>query len=334
MNFAYTYDDVQILPCTEPCEILSRKNVDVSTQLSTNIRLKVPFIASPMDSVCDDVMALTMYDFGGIGFLHRFMPFEEQVMKIKRYRRTTIGGTIGIKDGLKHAKMLADVGCRVVLIDVAHGNHREVIKLIQDIKKETTGVDVIAGNVATKDGAENLCAAGADAIRVGIGGGAMCTTRIQTGVGVPMITSIQECSMAAKAYRVPVIADGGIRYPGDVAKAIAAGADTVMVGRIIAGTKETPGRIINTQDGAFKVYRGSASYESKIDRGETNHVEGEATMVPIRGKVSEVLQDYIDGLKSSMAYVNASNIKEMQQKARFCLVTQSGIREASPHGKR
>jgi len=162
----------------------------------------------------------------------------------------------------------------------------------------------------------------------------MCSTRIETGVGIPNFTAVISCADVAKDFDVPVMADGGIRYAGDAAKAIAAGASTIMLGRAIAGTKETPGRIINTHDGAVKMYRGSASYESKIARGESRHVEGVATMVPIKGKVSEVLQSFSDGLRSALAYVNANDIPEMWKKARFVQVTHAGVVEASPHGKR
>jgi IMP dehydrogenase len=335
MNSALTYDDIQLLPCKETCEIQSRKDVNTSTRLSRNIILKVPFVASPMDTICEWQMAQAMGDLGGIGFIHRFISTEAQCKQLLDVSEEYRAGTIGAKDdAFENAWKLADVGAKVILIDVAHGNHINVIRLIEKLKASGFIPDIIAGNVATMSGTKNLIEAGADGIRVGIGGGSMCVTRMQTGVGVPMASSVKDCWQYARTHNVPIMADGGIRFAGDVCKAIACGADTVMIGKVIAGTKETPGKIMNTPEGAFKVYRGSASYEAKIARGEEDHVEGVNTLVPIRGKVSEVLRGFEDGLRSSMAYLNCKEIYEMQYNSEFIVVTAAGQREALPHGKR
>ena len=336
MNYALTYDDVQIRPCSEPCAITSRKDVDTSTWLSKNIKLRVPFVASPMDTICEWKMAQAIGEYGGIGFIHRFMSVDDQLEELLKVEQPYRAGAIGAREtAYDDAWFLEEAGIRAILIDVAHGNHMAVINLIKKLKDSGFIPDIIAGNVATAAGAKNLIEAGADGIRVGIGGGSMCKTRIETGIGLPSITSIEECSKLCSndPYYVPVMADGGIRFAGDVAKAIVAGASTVMMGSVIAGTKETPGRIMHTPEGAYKVYRGSASYESKIARGEDDHVEGVSTLVSIRGRLSEVLRGFEDGLRSAMTYCNAMTLEDLR-KAEFVMVTQAGMKEAMPHGKR
>ena len=193
----------------------------------------------------------------------------------------------------------------------------------------------MVGNIATREAAKDLCEWGADGIRIGIGGGSLCSTRIQTGVGLPMVSSVSDCVSVADDYDVPCMADGGVRMPADVCKGIVAGADTVMLGSLLSGTKESPGTI--TKQGMWpneilqKKYRGSASLESKTDRGESKNVEGYSTSTPYKGKVKRIVNDIMDGVRSSMSYVGAGNILEYQAKAEFVSVTSNGVSEATPH---
>ena len=204
------------------------------------------------------------------------------------------------------------------------------------IKNEVKGqFDLLVGNIATKESTRDLCDWGADGLRIGIGGGSLCSTRIQTGVGIPMVSSIRDCVYVADEYDVPCMADGGIRNPGDVCKGLASGADTIMLGSLLSGTKESPGEITKTgvwpNEVLQKKYRGSASLESKKDRGESKNVEGVSTTVPYKGKTKRIVNDIIDGLRSSMSYVGASNIEEFQSKAELIKVTNAGVVEAKPH---
>jgi len=335
---AYTYDDVQIIPCDEPCEIVSRRglNLDLTSRLSKNIKIPYPFIASPMDTICGPKMAKKMAEFGGVGYLYRFQNLDAQIAECKKNDLWTVHLAIG-KDDFDRIRRFIANGFKImsVLLDVAHGNHRDIIEMIEEFKKnpEFDHIDIIAGSVAHGEGAKNLVDAGADGIRVGIGNGSRCTTRLSTGVGIPTITSIRNVRESI-GDDIPIVADGGIRYCGDVAKAIVAGANTVILANVISGSKETPGRIISTDHGDFKIYRGSASYESKIERGESDMVEGVSSMVPIKGSVIDILNRFEDGLRSSMAYVNAKSMEEFYKKGKFCLVTNAGITEAKPHGIR
>ena len=334
-----TYDDVQIVP--KFSDIEHRKDCNTITRVSKNVWLDLPIVSSPMDTVTDYHMCLEMDRLGGMGFLHRFKPPFETANTIQHFRNNrpagTIGASIGVTgDYLKIAQLYVDNGAQVILIDVAHGHHKLVAKAVRSIKDEVKGTfDLVVGNIATKEAAEYLCESGADGLRIGIGGGSLCSTRIQTGVGIPMVSSILSCVVAADGYDVPCMADGGVRMPADVCKGIVAGADTVMLGSLLSGTKETPGVI--TKQGQWpnevlqKKYRGSASIESKTDRGESKNVEGYSTTVPYKGKVGRIISDVLDGLKSSMSYVGANNLQEFQSKCKLIKVTNAGVIEAKPH---
>ena len=223
---------------------------------------------------------------------------------------------------------MTKAGANVILIDVAHGYHKFVMDAIRNLKKTLPShVDVIAGNVATGDAAYNLEQAGADAIRVGIGGGSLCTTRIKTGFGVPNVTSLEDCKSAIK---VPILACGGIRNSGDIAKALAVGAKSVILGSLLAGTKEAPGAIIEKSNGLYKRYRGAASLETKSIHGQaTRNVEGESTIVPFKGGVKFVVEGLLDGVRSALSYAGAKNLSEFRPD--YVVVSNAGIREAQPH---
>ena len=235
---------------------------------------------------------------------------------------------IGVgEEGKLRADALVEAGANILLIDVAHGHHQNVIDMIKYCKDKFPNVDVIAGNIATAEAAEDLQNAGADGLRVGIGGGSLCTTRVKTGFGIPNVTCLEQISKVAK---VPVMADGGIRSSGDIAKALAVGAQCVMIGSLIAGTDEAPGNIIETRSGLSKRYRGSASLETKSARGqEQRNVEGEATTIPYKGGVSFVVKGLLDGVRSALSYAGSMSLDEYSP--RYVQVTNSGIREAQPH---
>jgi len=286
-------------------------------------------------------MCMEMDRLGGMGILHRFNEPFEIANTIQWFRNEkpdgTIGASIGVTvDYLKNAQLYVDNGAQVILIDVAHGHHKLVEKAVRSIKDEVKGTyDLLVGNIATEEAARDLCEWGADGLRIGIGGGSLCSTRIQTGVGLPMVSSIWDCVNVADEYDVPCMADGGVRSPSDVCKGLGAGADTIMLGSLLSGTKESPGKI--TKQGMWpnevlqKKYRGSASLESKTDRGESKNVEGYSTTITYKGKVKRIVNDIMDGLRSSMSYVGAKNILEYQVKSEFVRVTSNGVTEAKPH---
>ena len=364
-----TYDDVNIAPAYS--EVETRKNGITETRLTKNYKLDIPLIASPMDTVCELNMAKKMWELGGVGIIHRFMDIETQARTVaeflyyirgrdisdnadsyyglihtkNRYVSPVICAAIGAQDTyLERATALLKAGANVLLIDVAHGHHKLVKNALQELSrlKGEWKFDVIAGSVATADGAHDLIEWGADALRVGIGNGSVCSTRLMTGIGIPQVTAVMDCfdrAVAASAgvgQSIPIVADGGIRYAGDVAKALAAGAESVMIGSLFAGTDEAPGQLhvggVWPNQEYFKMYRGSASENAKrIHNGGPHHVEGAAKLVPCKGSVSKIVRDIIEGLQSSMSYVGAVDVPSFQQRAVFIRTTNAGVIEALPH---
>lgn len=344
---ALTYDDVQLIPSYS--EIESRQDIDLTTQVTKNYSLKIPLVASPMDTVCELEMAITMANLGGVGCIHRFMTINHQATIInqlvshlnsKEFRSIhptwPDSGTVPVMaaigangDYFERSQELVSSGANVLLIDVAHGHHIFVKRALEKLKSELPSyVDVIAGNIATRQGGIDLQWWGADALRVGIGGGSLCTTRIKTGFGVPNVTSIKEVT---DAVSIPVIACGGIRNSGDIAKALAFGANSVILGSLLAGTEEAPGKVIERSDGAlFKRYRGAASLETKsIHNQAQRNVEGESTVIPFKGKTKFIVEGLLDGLRSAFSYAGASYLPEFYPD--WCVVTNAGIAEAKPH---
>ena len=260
--------------------------------------------------------------------------FTDDMAKDDRmWRRKPLCAAVGATgDYLERAEELVKNGCNVILIDVAHGHHSNVGEAIEKIKSKISNVEIIAGNIATGDGARFLCRKGADGIRVGIGNGSLCETRIRTGVGLPQVSVLLDVCSVADEYNVPIIADGGIRNVGDVAKGIGCGADSIMVGSLLSGTKESPGSIEKQgqwpNEKLFKKYRGSASRDSK---GNDKNVEGNHKVIPYKGKVNRILSDITDGLRSSCSYVGAIDIDEYHSKVEFVEVTNAGQVEARPH---
>ena len=256
---------------------------------------------------------------------------EEQWKKLPRCAAIGVTG-----DYKERAQELVKNGCNVLLIDIAHGHHVLLKNVIKESKDEFgRDIEIIGGSIATKKAAKDLCEWGVDGLRVGIGNGSLCETRIRTGVGLPQITVLSDVCSVADNYSVPCIADGGVRYVGDVSKAIGAGADSVMLGSLVAGTKETPGDIHKVgewpNERLYKKYRGSASLDSKSDRGEYDNVEGNSKIIPYKGKVKRIISDIRDGISSSCSYVGAGNLLDFQSRCEFVQVTQAGVVEAKPH---
>jgi IMP dehydrogenase len=258
--------------------------------------------------------------------------------------RLRVGAAIGPgKDREARVEALIQAGVDVLVIDTAHGHSKDVLDASQDIKENFPDCQLIGGNVATKEGTLDLIKAGVDAVKVGVGPGSICTTRVIAGVGIPQLSAIVETAEISKQYEVPIIADGGIKFSGDVTKAIAAGASSVMIGNLFAGTDESPGEIVLYQGRSYKVYRGMGSLEAmkegSRDRYFQEEVESESKLVPegiegrvpYRGALSFCLQQLIGGLKAGMGYLGAKNIKDMQQRARFIRITSSGLRESHVH---
>jgi len=253
--------------------------------------------------------------------------------------RLLVGAAIGVKDGIQRAEMLVAAGCDALVIDIAHGHHDKCLELTTQLKKRFKNTDIIAGNVATGAGTLDLIKAGADAVKVGIGPGAACSTRIVAGSGVPQLTAVMDCVVAAASKKIPIIADGGIKTSGDLAKAMAAGASTAMIGNLLSGTKESPGEYYIEDGAAFKIYRGLASRDASSDqvlRGGTaterqeRAPEGIGYRVTFKGEARKILHGLLDGLQSGMSYTGARNLKEFHDKAEFVRITDAGMRESMP----
>ncbi len=329
-----------------------------------HVAFSLPIISSPMDTVTGRNMAAAMSAAGGLGIVHRYCSIEEQVKMIDQERlfserepsvyippghilKTLSPGpgfiakphikrpaaAIGVTgDYMERAQELVNNDCKILCIDVAHGHHISVKKAIKSLKKKFDDrIIIIAGNVATADGYCDLSDWGADAVRVGIGGGSICSTRIQTGHGVPTLQSIMDCvDSYGDAY---IIADGGIRNSGDIVKALAAGANFVMLGSLLAGTDEAPGQVFSTGEGKkYKVYRGMASVEAQVDwRGQARSLEGVSTTIPYKGSVMKVLSDLEQNIRSGLSYSGATDLKELYHKSKFIKQTNAGMRESSTH---
>lgn len=329
---ALTYDDIQLVPSYS--EITSRKNINLSTHVTKNHKILVPLVGAPMDTVCEEEMAVKLAIMGGIGCIHRFMSIDRQVEMVQNIKKRTTSGTqiimaaVGANgDYFERTQELLKNGVSIILIDVAHGHHINVKNAIGNIKGLNSTIDVIAGNIATESAAIDLQNWGADALRVGVGGGSLCTTRVKTGFGIPNVTCLQDI---IKVSNVPVIADGGIRSSGDIAKALALGASSVMIGSLIAGTEESPGSIIEKPTGLYKRYRGAASLETKMTHGqEQRNVEGESTVIPYKGGVKYVIEGLLDGVRSALSYAGADSLGNYFPS--YVQVTNAGQTEAKPH---
>jgi len=324
-----SFEDVLLQP--QYSDIKSRKEISIGNGLSPT-----PIISSPMDTVTEYKMAAMLGRIGGIGIVHRYNSIEDQASIIGRLEGDpevwVPAAAVGITgDYLERAQELVKCGADLLCIDVAHGHHVLVKDAIENIRK-TIGhkIHIMAGNVATFEAFNDLADWGADSIRVGIGGGSICSTRIQTGHGMPTLQSVIDC---AKSNRDAIlIADGGIKNSGDMVKALAAGADAVMVGSLLAGTDEAPGEVVETSTGKHKAYRGMASKDAQIDwRGKVSSSEGISTMIPYKGSVENIIEDLVKGIRSGFSYTGARNLMEFQAMAKFVKQTSAGQIESSTH---
>lgn len=357
-----TFDDVLLIPGFAD---FSRSDINLSTRLTRKISLQLPFVSSPMDTVTEASLAIELARIGGIGILHRNLTVPDQAAQVAMVKKEglLVGAAVGASTGFEErVEALVTAEADVILVDSAHGYTTPIISAIKWIKKKTT-VEVIAGNIATYDGARALIEAGADGLRVGMGPGAICTTRIISGMGVPQITALQETVRAASKEGVPVIADGGIKYSGDVVKALAVGASSVMMGSFFASAKESPGEVMSLsrsqvphrfqsifekdkEEYLFKSYRGMGSvgamkHGTKIKSEDEFHgknykdrvlvAEGVEGLVPVKGTVKSLVDQAVGGMKSGFYYVGAKSIPELAKKAQFIQITQASLTESHPH---
>jgi IMP dehydrogenase len=331
MREAFTFDDVLLVPAYNHYE--SRQHVDVSvTDRSGKFSLKLPVMTANMDTVTESAMASFIGSKGGIGVLHRMMSIERNV---EEFRLCTAPAfvSVGTSDvELGRAEALRDAGASHFVVDVAHGHAKYVGKTLKRLREMLPEACIMAGNVATYAGADYLASVGADLIKVGIGPGSVCTTRLKTGHGVPQLTAIQDCARCDRS----IVADGGIRHPGDIVKALAFGADFVMIGGMLAGTRPTPGE--RTQDARgewVKTYRGMASREVADEHhggiAEWKTAEGVAVTVPYREDEDAIIADLVGGLRSGLTYAGSKTIRELQRKLNYVVITSSGWRESMPH---
>jgi len=340
---ALSFDDVLLVP--QYSEIKSRTEVDLSTQISKNLKLSLPLITTKMDTITGVEMAKAIYKLGGIGILPRFDTTDEQVKKVLDITNSgsKVLAAVGVKDGfLERARALVKAGAIGIDVDVAHGHMKQTIDTVKILKSEFgNDITIIAGITSTYECARDLYEAGADSLLVGVGGGSICTTRIQTGCGVPMFTSLMETARAAKQFNKTFMPDAGIKNSGDIVKSLATGASAVVGGFIFAATDECPGEIFEFNGKKYKNYNGSASREEKMnhvkkdssDKSEkyTVHIEGVEGMVEYRGSIETVVDHLCAGIKSGLSYCGAGNINELHKNAKFIRITQGGVRENGAH---
>ena len=329
-----SYDDVLLVP--QYSDIGSRSEIDITADLGANLQLQLPIFSSPMDTVSGAQMATALSKLGGASILHRYNTVMEQANMLSSALEngaTNVGIAVGISgDYLERALCGVKMGATFICVDVAHGHHIMMKEVLTVLRAELDpGTHIMAGNVATLAGVNDLADWGADSVRCNIGGGSICSTRIQTGHGVPGLQTIMDC---AKTDRdVKIIADGGIRNSGDIVKALAAGADAIMCGSLLAGTQETPGAAYKDSQGhSWKEYRGMASKEAQMRwRGKYSSFEGVSARVPCRGPVAEVVKDLEKGIRSGLSYSGTRSIAELQARAEFIVQTPAGQSESNTH---
>lgn len=335
-----TYDDIAIIPIFSHIESRS-KFCSVITRVTKNIGLEIPIVSSPMDTVTESAMAIRLAQLGGLGFIHRFMSADAQAKEVAcvRAENLKVGAALGTTDNFEErAKLCSDAGADVFVIDVAHGHHILVERALKKLKDAGFKQDFLVGSIVTSKAAEDLIKWGADGLRVGISCGSLCETATRVGVYCPQVSSIISVADIAYGAGIPVCADGGIRKPSDVAKALVLGASTVMLGSLFAATKESPGEIKKVglwpNEELFKQYQGSASASSKSQRGEKiKNVEGNSKLIPYKGSIDRIVADIIDGVQSCMSYLDATTLDELVSNAygNIVEVTQAGNIEGQPH---
>ena len=359
---ALTFDDVLLVPGyseTHP------NSIDLSTRLTKDIKLNIPLISAAMDTVTESRLAIAIARMGGVGVIHKNLSIEDQCLEIKKVKtqetsstskevehhssnfdqrgRLLVGAALGVSPELmERAGALVSLEVDFFCLDSSHGHSLGVIQSIKDLKKKFPSVPLLAGNVATYEGAKALIEAGADCIKIGIGPGSICTTRIVTGAGMPQLTAIAEASRACREKQIPCIADGGIKCSGDISKAIAAGADSVMLGGLFAGTEESPGDTITFEGRTYKSYRGMGSLAAMKagskdryfqENADLNKLvpEGIEGQVPFKGKLEDVVIQLVGGLRAGMGLSGSSNVQDFIMRSRFVQITNAGLKESHAH---
>tara|TARA_B110000285_G_C15104840_1_gene607330 strand:- start:1106 stop:2185 length:1080 start_codon:yes stop_codon:yes gene_type:complete len=340
---ALTFDDVLLVPRYSSV-LPSETNLKID--LGNNLKLKIPFLSSAMDTVTESEMAIAIAQKGGLGIIHRNLLITEQSKEVKKVKNKNllVGAAVGTGNAdLVRVKSLIDAGVDLIVIDTAHGHSDKVIKMLSKIKKINLKKSICVGNIATAEAALKLYNEGADILKVGIGPGSICTTRMIAGIGVPQITAVLEVKRIMKNKKIKIISDGGIKFSGDIVKGIAAGADAIMMGSIFAGTEESPGKKYKYEEKYYKSYRGMGSigamsagssnrYFQKNHKDKSKFVaEGVEARVIYKGSVDKILYQLQGGLRSSMGYIGAKKIIEIHKKAKFVKITKAGFYESMVH---
>jgi IMP dehydrogenase len=333
----FTFDDVLIVPERSSIE---PRDAEVKTAVARDFFISTPLLSAAMDTVTDVRLAIALGKAGGLGVLHRNQTIAAQAKMVRRVKKVKVrvAAACGPFDA-ERALALEHAGADLVVIDCSHGHNKNVLNSAQKIKHKLRRTKLMVGNIVTEQAARDACRF-ADAVKVGVGPGSICTTRIVSGVGVPQLSAILEVVAVARRYKVPVIADGGMRTSGDIAKALAAGGDAVMLGNFFAATAEAPGRVVSRGGRKFKYYRGMGSAEvlqenksadRYLTKGRTLVAEGVSGLVPYRGDVAYTVAELVSGIQVSMGFVGAKTIKEFQKRARFIKITPASYAESSPH---
>ncbi|MDD7693983.1 MAG: IMP dehydrogenase [Limosilactobacillus sp.] len=355
-----TFDDVLLIPAES--HVLPNE-VDLSTQLADNLKLHIPLISAGMDTVTEGPMAIAMALQGGLGVVHKNMSIQAQAGEVANVKSVVVpasatkaavddqnrllcAAAVGVtSDTFERAEALLKAGADAIVIDTAHGHSAGVLRKIKEIRDHFPDVTLIAGNVATGEATAALFDSGVDVVKVGIGPGSICTTRVVAGVGVPQITAIYDAATVAREYGKPIIADGGIKYSGDVVKALAAGGNAVMLGSMLSGTTEAPGEVFEDQGKKYKAYRGMGSvgamaqahgssdryFQGGVNEANKLVPEGIEARVEYKGDVSDIVFQIDGGLRSGMGYVGAPDIPTLINNAQFVQITNAGLRESHPH---
>ena len=339
-----TYDDVLLAP--KYSEILPSETI-IETKLSKNLSLKIPIISSAMDTVTESSMAIEIAKLGGIGVIHRNLNIKDQISQIRKVKSKNlkVGAAVGAGPfEIKRAEALIKERIDLIVVDTAHGHTKKVAEIVKKIKRlKSKKTTLCAGNIATLEAAKFLAKLGVDVIKVGIGPGSICTTRLVAGIGVPQLSAILAAKKGLGKKKVTLVADGGIKFSGDISKALAAGADAVMIGSLFAGSNESPGKLIKKNGKYFKSFRGMGSigamnkgsadrYFQKKQKDPSKYVpEGVEGLVKYKGPVEKIIYQLIGGLKSSMGYLGSKKIKDLRNKSNFVKITKAGFYESMVH---
>ena len=340
---ALTFDDVALVP--QYSSILPHETI-TQTELSKNLKLNIPLLSSAMDTVTESKMAIAIAKSGGLGIIHKNLNPKKQALEVQKVKKNNmiVGAAVGTNEkDIDRVYKLLESKVDLIVVDTAHGHTKKVLTIINKIKKISKNSIVCAGNIATGKAAKFLADSGVDIVKVGIGPGSICTTRLVTGIGVPQLSAILDVKKALKNYKTKIISDGGVKFSGDISKAIAAGADAVMIGSLFAGTTESPGKIFKYKGKLYKNFRGMGSagamsagsadrYFQKKNKNISKYVaEGVEGIVQFKGPLNKIIYQLVGGLKSSMGYMGSKTIKDLQKKSEFVKITKAGFYESMVH---